>query len=206
MFSVYYTSKWIHCAWIFSWVVQFHPSFVKFLIGLDVFMWPLSCGAYVGDAGWSLFCFVYLIFFFFLLLLLLLFSSSLYLLLFSSLPISISDLFHTTHQTKDEHSDWQIQGEGFRALPGLNIFFLLFFIFMPLYCPNLHATWPISVFCPIFSIFILQWKWFPACLDILEPAMKSEEMLQCMFGFRDILFLLQCKANLGFSKQSGKRF
>lgn len=114
---------------MFSWVVQFHPSFVQFLIGLDVFMWPLSCGAYVGDAGWSLVCFVYLNCSFFLLLLLLLFSSSLYLLLFSSLPISISDLFHTTHQTKDEHSDWQIQGEGFRALPGLNIFFLLFFIF-----------------------------------------------------------------------------
>lgn len=116
MFSVHCTSKWIHRAWILGWVVQCHPSFVKCLIGLEVFMWPLSCGAYVGDAGWSLVCFKQFF---------IVFASPLF---FLSL-ISISDLFNTRHQTKDEHSVWQIQGEGFRALPGLNIFFLLFFIF-----------------------------------------------------------------------------
>lgn len=167
MFSVYCTSKWIHCAWIFSWVVQFHKSFVKKNVLGWKFMWPLSYGAYLGDVGWSLICFVYLNCFFFLLLLLLLFSS------FSAFVSLISSIPHIRQKGNIPFHKSKVKGS--ELYQASTFFSLLFFIF--------HASllskplWPIPVFCLIFSIFISQWNWFPTCLDILEPAMKSEDML-----------------------------
>lgn len=122
MFSVYCTSKWIHCAWIFSWVVQFHKSFVKKCIGLEVYvaLWCLFGRCRLKS---NLFCVLKLFLFSFT-------ASSPFFIFFS---ICISDLFHTTHQTKGEYSLSQIQGEGFRALPGLNIFFPLILHFSCLF-------------------------------------------------------------------------
>ncbi len=159
MFSVYCTSKWIHRAWIFGWVVQFHPSFVKCLIGLEVFMWPLSCGAYMGDAGWSLVCFK--LFFIF-------FASPL---CFPHSPL-VSLISSIPHIRK--HILFDKSKEGFRALPGLNIFFLLFFIFHAylLSNPNMANFCILSIFS---SLFHNENGFLPAF--ILEPAMKSEEML-----------------------------
>ncbi len=160
MFSVYCTSKWIHRAWIFGWVVQFHPSFVKCLIGLEVFMWPLSCGAYMGDAGWSLVCFK--LFFIF-------FASPL---CFPHSPLVslISSIPHIRKHILFDKS--KVKGSELSQASTFSFSYSSFF--MPIYCPN--QTWPISVFCLFFSsLFHNENGFLPAF--ILEPAMKSEEML-----------------------------